>query len=231
MMRTGNNSHERQITPNKHSARWAVAVLLIMLVGGSMAAQNRGEEKADHVETIVVIRHGEKPHGGFGQLSCEGLNRALALPKVLLGKYGKPNFVFAPNPSVQMRDSGEIYTYVRPLATIEPVAVEAGLPVNVLIGFNDIKALQKEVTSPRYADAVVFIAWEHVFAQRFAENMMSAFGGDVRQVPEWKGGDFDSIYVLRLKRAGEKTTISFAHEQEGLDGKLPKSCPIAPQPK
>jgi hypothetical protein len=51
------------------------------------------------VETLVCIRHGEKPPGGLGQLTNRGLNRALALPKVLLGKYGHPQFVFAPNPS------------------------------------------------------------------------------------------------------------------------------------
>ena len=29
-------------------------------------------------ETIVMLRHGEKPAGGLGQLSCKGLNRALS---------------------------------------------------------------------------------------------------------------------------------------------------------
>src|SRR5580704_17982046 len=64
------------------------------------------------VETIVCIRHGEKPRGGLGQLTCRGLNRALALPKVLLAKYGKPNFVFAPNPA--QKSDADSYYYVRP---------------------------------------------------------------------------------------------------------------------
>src|SRR5579871_6767062 len=81
------------------------------------------------VETIVCIRHGEKPPGGLGQLTVRGLNRSLALPKVLLGKYGKPQFVFAPNPT-EMVDGKPGYYYVRPLATIEPTAIECGLPVN-----------------------------------------------------------------------------------------------------
>jgi hypothetical protein len=29
------------------------------------------------LKTIVFVRHGEKPQGGFGQLNCQGLNRAL----------------------------------------------------------------------------------------------------------------------------------------------------------
>jgi hypothetical protein len=34
-------------------------------------------------ETILAIRHAEKPPTSLGQLTCKGLNRALALPKVL----------------------------------------------------------------------------------------------------------------------------------------------------
>ena len=51
---------------------------------------NSVPQSASTVETIVCIRHGEKPPGGLGQLTCQGLNRALALPKVLLGKFGTP---------------------------------------------------------------------------------------------------------------------------------------------
>lgn len=77
------------------------------------------------VETIVCIRHGEKSPDGLGQLTCRGLNRALALPKVLLGKFGSPQFVFAPNPTQKVDAKSEKagYYYVRPLATIEPTAI------------------------------------------------------------------------------------------------------------
>lgn len=51
------------------------------------------------VETIVCIRHGEKPLLGLGQLTPRGLNRGLALPEVLLTKFGKPSFIFAPDPN------------------------------------------------------------------------------------------------------------------------------------
>ena len=46
-------------------------------------------------ETIVLLRHGEKPPTGLGQLTCKGLNRALALPSLLIGRYGKPDFIYA----------------------------------------------------------------------------------------------------------------------------------------
>ncbi len=83
----------------------------------------------DAVETIVLVRHGEKPDKGLGQLDCQGLNRALALPPVIAKTFGRPSAIFAPVPSQQMEDDGVSYDYVRPLATIEPTAIFFGLPV------------------------------------------------------------------------------------------------------
>ncbi len=205
-----------------------ISMLLLFVLVGFALGQTPTDSKP-HVQTVVVIRHGEKPHGGLGQLSCQGLNRALALPKILTDKYGKPDFIFAPNPLPTMKEGENRYSYVRPLATIEPTAIQHALPVNATIGFNDVKALVKEVSSPQYADSVVFVSWEHIMAQHFAENMMATFGGDIRQVPEWPGDDFDSIYVLRITRNADKASITFTHDQEGLDHKLPKTCPSVPQ--
>lgn len=216
---------EQMTTLKNRSYQFIIAILFFSVLVGSASAQTQGDAKADHVETIVVIRHGEKPHGGLGQLSCQGLNRGLALPTILIEKYGTPNFIFAPNPVPPMHEGGDRYAYVRPLVTIEPTAIQLGLPVNASFGFDNLKDLQKELTSPKYSDAVVFVSWEHIMAQHFAENLMASFGGDVRQVPEWPGNDYDSIYVLRLTRTGKKTSISFTHDQEGLDHKLPKTCP------
>jgi hypothetical protein len=82
-------------------------VLAIFLAGAVVIPRADGETNSvsptslpgPSVETLVCIRHGEKPPGGLGQLTVKGLNRALALPKVLLAKYGRPQFVFAPSPN------------------------------------------------------------------------------------------------------------------------------------
>ena len=71
----------------------------------------------------MLVRHGEKPDKGLGQLDCQGLNRALALPAVIAKIFGKPSAIFAPDPSQQKEDDGVSYDYVRPLATIEPTAI------------------------------------------------------------------------------------------------------------
>ncbi|MEJ5020123.1 hypothetical protein WH297_10260 [Ochrobactrum vermis] len=74
-------------------------------------------------ETIILIRHGEKPEGGLGQLTCRGLNRSLKLPAVIARDFGKPDAIFAPDPAKEKTDNGISYAYNRPLATVEPTAI------------------------------------------------------------------------------------------------------------
>ena len=100
-------------------------------------------------ETIVFVRHGEKPPQGLGQFDCRGLNRALALPTVIQKSFGKPDAIFAPNPSDQKNDEGEHYDYVRPLATIEPTAIAFGMPSTPRSAMTMEKASEKRSKTPR----------------------------------------------------------------------------------
>src|SRR3954465_11845490 len=92
----------------------SAAILLLAVV----AADARAEQ------TIVFFRHGEKPVGGYGQLTCQGFNRALALPTVLFAKYGKPTFLYAPSPAFRISDSAGRFYYDRPLETLAPMAIK-----------------------------------------------------------------------------------------------------------
>jgi hypothetical protein len=178
----------------------------------------------DGVETIVLLRHGEKPEGGLGQLNCQGLNRALALPEVIAKEFGKPDFIFAPDPSDQKKDSGEFYDYVRPLATIEPTAIKFGLPVDASIGASHTDQLEVALEKRRYHNAVVIVAWEHNDIVTIARDLLSANGGDATRVPEeWPGHDFDSLFVITITRDGKSTNASFERKHEGLDGQ-PIDC-------
>ena len=141
---------------------------------------------ATHVETIVGIRHGELPPGALGQLSCRGLNRAMALPKLLTGRYGTPNFLFAPNPAMKGHTP---YSYVRPLMTIEPTAIWLAMPVNTQIGDVDIPLLQLVLTNRAYEDSLIFSAWEHGFLDQLARNLVKAYGGDPSTGPGWPAND------------------------------------------
>lgn len=177
----------------------------------------------------MMIRHGEKPEDGLGQLNCQGLNRSLALPKVLTAKFGKPNFIFAPNPQQQTNDKGLLYAYIRPLATIEPTAIQLGLPVNTQFGFRDVDSLRKELTQAKYERALVFVAWEHSLLVNLVKDLVAQGGGDPSKVPEWGHDDFDSIYVVKLTHVDGRLSASFTRDKEGLDNQSPK-CPQAVLP-
>lgn len=95
---------------------------------------------ADCIKTVVLVRHGEKnittPHG---QLDCQGLNRALALSDVLTTDFGTPAAIYAPDPNVTVADgSTTCYTYQRPLATIEPIAIALDMQVLSTFGVGNI---------------------------------------------------------------------------------------------
>lgn len=203
-------------------ARLAVLALLLTGVSGArgLATQETGAK-----ETIVAIRHGEKPPGGLGQLTCQGLNRALALPPVL-ARYGRPDAIYAPDPAQVVSDRGKIeYSYVRPLITIEPTAIGLGMPVNAQIGLLDIAKLQAAVTARVYANARIFIAWEHLKLNDFAKQLLTSYGDDPSAVPDWPNSDYDRIYIFTITQDGSKPKLAFKIEHEGLDGKLSDACP------
>ena len=170
---------------------------------------------------LVMFRHAEKPGAGLGQLSCQGLNRSLALPRVLLAAYGPPAALYAPNPGVPKDDDGVSYNYLRPLATIEPTAIRAGLPVDTSLGWTDIGGLQAELLKPSHDGQTIYVAWEHHELEALARNILKARGGDPGVVPRWPGDDFDTVYVITLGTQGE---TRFKTESEGLNNQS-AACP------
>jgi hypothetical protein len=176
------------------------------------------------VETIVFIRHGEKPKGGLGQLTCQGLNRALALPAVIARMFGKPDALFASNPSIQKRDEGKPYYYIRPLATIEPTAIAFGLPVDVSIGAFDTDGLRSALENPAYRAKLILVAWEHHEIETIVRTLLISHGGDASAVPTWESDDFDSIYLVRISWSEDAVTATFERTRENLDGQ-PAKCP------
>jgi hypothetical protein len=204
-----------------------VRSLIFLALGAALAVQIAVDESfADTpmTETIIMVRHGEKPQQGLGQLDCQGLNRALALPTVIRTMFGRPAAIFVPNPSIQKIDEGVAYDYVRPLATIEPTAIAFGLPIDASIGLMDVAALKVRLVAPQFQNAFVLVAWEHVQIVQLARDIMSSFGGDPASVPKWKGSDFDGIYVIRINRSGGTVIAAFELREEGLNNQS-TACP------
>jgi hypothetical protein len=190
---------------------WVGLFLLVIAVHDARAEQ-----------TIVFFRHAEKPSGGYGQLTCQGLNRALALPDVLNALFGKPNYLYAPNPTVKINDAAGSFYYVRPLATIEPTAIRAGLSVNTHYGYTDVASLRSLLITSSKANSTIFVAWEHEHLVTLVQSIMNAYGGGAA-VPAWTTGDYDSLYVVRVNY-GNTITARFERDHEGLNNR-PTSCP------
>ena len=183
---------------------------------------------APAVETIVFIRHGEKPADDKGQLDCQGLNRALALPRVLIAKFGKADQIFAPL-TLTRTSHGKSYSYVRPLMTIEPTAITLALPVDTRFPFDAIDALQTELLAPADRSALIFVAWEHSELVELVRHLLGALGDVSDQVPDWPSNDYDRIYVVKITSEGDTRTASFREDHEMLDG-LSADYPIVNAP-
>lgn len=177
---------------------------------------------APDATTLVFIRHGEMPVSGLGQLNCRGLNRAIALVERLPQRVGTPQAVFAPSPSVQKTDSGQTYSYVRPLATIEPLAVQYSLPVHAQIGYDNAKGLADALDARELRGRTVVVAWDHKYLPDAVRLLLDRHQGPSAAVPAWRGSDFDSIYVVRIPANG--APASFIQMSQGLD-RLPQHCP------
>jgi hypothetical protein len=205
----------------RRAIAWSLAALA--LGGAAMAG-----------ETIVLVRHGEKPEAGLGQLDCQGLNRSLKLPGVISAKFGRPAAILAPDPAKQKEDGGVAYDYVRPLATVEPTAIAFGLPVSTQIGLEDISGLKAELEKPDFHDALILVGWEHKIINEVECQMLTGDAcdwkkdrnGDKRsgEVSKWDGDDFDRIDVIKIDWSGAKPAATIAQSSEGLNGQ-PQTCP------
>jgi hypothetical protein len=190
--------------------------LLLVVVG---AGQARAEQ------TIVFLRHGEKPSGGYGQLTCQGFNRAMALPSVLLAKFGTPKYLYAPNPAYKISDAAGSFYYDRPLATLEPLAVKLTKDIWSKYAYSDITSLQSSLITASKDNTTTFVAWEHIYLQKAVQNIMNRYGGGVT-VPAWASTDYDSLYIVRLTYRSDGTILAvFEQDREGLNGQ-PTSCPF-----
>jgi len=214
--------------PGRSRAACRFPVLLIALsVMLPIPAHAAESVAAGPVQTLVVIRHGEKPKQGLGLLTCQGLNRALMLPDWFAQNFQRPDYLFAPDPKVkatELHGDGQRYDYVRPLLTIGPTAVRLGVPINTQLPFNDPGLLADTLLEPQYRDAVIFLAWEHTNIVEFATAMLTRFGNR-QSLPDWPNSDYDTVFVFTI-HWDEPATLDLDVRSEGF-GTLSEECPVA----
>lgn len=203
-----------------------ISIFILMTI--LMSLMGCHHDMASTKETIVFLRHGEKPEGGFGQMNCQGLNRSLVLPQVLNAKFGKPAVIFAPNPH-DLADDGTRnhpapYYYIRALAFIEPTAIRFNMPVNLDFGLysgNDLIA--KALLSPAYHHSLVLFAWEHQGIVEIIQAMFNQLGISAIKIPEWPSNDFDSLYIVTIDWAKNPVSVVFEHGFQHLNNQS-KQC-------
>ena len=219
----------------KRLKRYSYILLPVLLVGTAVGLTLESRisraQQVDGVQTLVFLRHAEKPAGGLGQLNCQGLNRAMNLATVLPEKFGKANYVFAPNPTRNVEE-GELnnsYSYIRPLMTISPSAIKLGLPVNINFSANDTSDLADELLQDKYHNSVIYTAWSHGYLPELINKVAGEAVGKKQKITEdWESSDFDSLYVLTLTWHNGKATLLSRNYKQGLDNGE-KSCPDATQ--
>ncbi|WDG53987.1 histidine phosphatase family protein [Pseudomonas chlororaphis] len=202
----------------------------LLLTSGLLLSLESSESRAqpvDGTQTLVFLRHAEKPPGGLGQLNCQGLNRAIDLASLLPEKFGKANYVFAANPTRNVEE-GELdnsYSYIRPLMTISPSAIKLGLPVNIEFSANDTSELADELLHDRYHNSIIYTAWSHGYLPELINKVAREAVGEKRTITDdWASNDFDSLYVLTLTWHNGKATLDSRSYKQGLDNGE-ENCP------
>ncbi|SDZ61325.1 histidine phosphatase family protein [Pseudomonas sp. NFIX28] len=202
----------------------------LMLTSALLLSLESSESRAqpvDGTQTLVFLRHAEKPAGGLGQLNCQGLNRAIDLASLLPEKFGKANYVFAANPTRNVEE-GELdnsYSYIRPLMTISPSAIKLGLPVNIEFSANDTSELADELLHDRYHNSIIYTAWSHGYLPELINKVAREAVGEKRTITDdWASNDFDSLYVLTLTWQNGKATLDSRSYKQGLDNGE-ENCP------
>jgi hypothetical protein len=153
---------------------------------------------------VVMIRHGEK-NDATGNLSCQGMNRALMLPKVLNAKFPKVEHIFVPS-----LNDGKMTDHARMFQTVTPFAVQNGLAINTNYKVSKDSAIAKEVMSKK---GVVLLVWEHGNIPGIAKAL-----GVQRKDLHWGSKDFDSIWIVTYSKDSNGNWVAtLSTDKEGLN--------------
>lgn len=166
-------------------------------------------------QTLVFMRHGEKPNNQSGVLTCQGLNRSLALPKIL-AKFGKPNAIFAAAPK-----QNKLGNSIRSVQTILPTATVNSVPIHLNYHANEVSNVKNALLANAYKNSVIFVTWEHENLVKIVRAIYKQKKGDPKDIPDWKKEDFDSLYILKLS---EKQSPIFIKSAQNLNN-LSTICP------
>ena len=198
------------------------AILVSLLFSSCVSISENNINQADYSnngkETIVIVRHGEKPKKGLGQLNIAGLKRSLLLPDFFKKNFHNANYIFAPNPADKhfaYHGDKKWHCYVRPLATIEPTAITLGLPVDTTFGLKNTEQLVNKILQPKYHDSTIYIAWEHSRILDIAKELIDKMHASNISIPDWEEDNYNMVFVFNIdwsKSEGKKLSFKVMSE-------------------
>jgi hypothetical protein len=156
-------------------------------------------------QTVVIIRHGEKPPNGRN-LNCQGLNRSLKLPAILYSKFGIPGSIYVPS-----LDNDISTGHARMFQTVVPLVAKYNLKINSRYAETDTAALAKEIKSKK---GFVLVVWKHSVIPSIVRSL-----GVPGFYMHWGDNDYDSIWIINFQKGIAKITF----DKEGLTPST--SCP------
>ncbi|KAA3446392.1 flagellar basal body-associated protein FliL [Mesorhizobium sp. SARCC-RB16n] len=161
--------------------------------------------------TVLIVRHGEKPHGGPG-LSTEGQARAQAYvayfqPFMLDGAPFRPDVLVA---------SADSKNSARERLTLTPLSEALKLPIDQRFADREVQNLVAALSTESHGKSIL-IAWHHGQLGK----LIKAFGADPKALlpsGEWPGDVFNWVVVLRFDHAGQLVPGSARIVEEKLGG-------------
>ncbi|WP_428329605.1 histidine phosphatase family protein [Mucilaginibacter sp.] len=176
----------------KKYSHFILLLFIVIGVSNSVSCQPASPLK------IIIIRHGEKSAKG-DNLSCQGLNRAMQLSKVIYSKFGIPADVYVPE-----LNPGKSTTHVRMFQTISPFVIKYDLSVNSNYDVDDTDSLAKNLQK---RTGTVLVVWEH----KALNNIAWALGVKDKNL-KWPADDYDSIWIVTYKNGNAVLT----KDKEGI---------------
>ena len=139
-------------------------------------------QSQDTLLKIIIIRHSEKPKNG-DNLNCQGLNRSMLIPQMIVSKFGVPAFSYVPSIGTDSATK-----HARMFQTITPLAVKYNLIINSKYNGKDSAGLANDILKRH---GLVLVVWDH----KSIVPIVHAFGINEAQL-KWNDDDFDSIWII-----------------------------------
>jgi hypothetical protein len=196
-------------------SRVALTVLVMGMVCSSSAqTQSARNYLADN--TVLIIRHSEKPEVGTG-LTPIGEARAQ-----LYIKYFQPFQEEGLSVPVDCLYAGaDSQSSIRPRLTLEPLSKATGLPLHLKVGTKDAEALVLQLKTEAHGRHPL-IAWRHGEIPA----LLRAFGASPEKLlpdGKWPDDVFDWVILLTTGPDGQLSSARLIREHLKMPVSVPKA--------